>query len=459
MSKRTEIIEELKAIFSLAWPVMGAQFLQLSMVFVDNVMVGHLGAEPLAALALASSLFSMLFVMGIGVLTAMSPMVAQAFGGNAYEKIGLITRQGLIIGLGLAISFSGILFLSDPIFRFLGQDPKLFPVAKEYLRVVGLAFPAFYCYIAIRQTTEGTSFTKASFIVALIGSLVNIVADYCLVFGKFGFPRLEVRGAAFATTAVSWAMLGSMLVYLKITGFSKKFCLWGGSFRPHRETISEALRLGIPLGGMWLFEVGFFISATLLMGTIGTMELAAHQIALNAASFTFMIPLGLSIALGIRVGQFVGKDDWQGVRRAGAAGFVACVVIQLILAMIFLLFARQIASIYTNEKELIEFGASFLMIAGAFQLFDGIQVVGSGSLRGLKDTKIPLGINIFSYWMIGLPVIWLLTFRIGVKPYGIWWGILAGLFVASVLHHTRFYLLTRRKDYSKPTSVASGAQS
>ncbi len=436
------MFQECQTTLRLAGPVMGAQFLQFGMVLTDNIMVGRLGPSPLAAMAMATALFSFIFIFSIGILSALSPLVSQAHGAKDDARIGPVTRQGLRICLALSVVIIFAFKASPPLLHWLKQEPQLIPVAKAYLDAVCWGIPAALGYLCLRQLTEGVLDTKPSLLIALIGLLLNIVADYALIFGNLGLPRLEVVGAGYATAIISWAMFLAMLLYILVRPTYKKFGLFRPPFKTEWRTIGEILRLGLPLGGIWVCEVGFFVTNTLLMGTIGTLELAAHQVAINAASFTFMIPLGLSIGVSIRVGHYIGEKNWSGVRRGGNAGFILAFLFMSLSAFCFLVFPAQITRIYSNDVQLLEITVQFLMIAGAFQLFDGLQVVGVGALRGLKDTRVPLLATIVSYWLMGLPFGYFIAFHTAAGPQGLWWGMVLGLSTAALLHFSRFRWLT-----------------
>lgn len=422
----------------LALPLMGAQLLQLSMVFVDSVMVGHLGAEPLAAMAIASTFYTILYLSALGVLSAVGPLVGQAHGGGEGEGVGVIFKQGAIIAVAFGVAGGLSCVVSEPVLRLLGQREELVVIAGRYLDVAGLALLPQLVFVCLRQLTEGTSDTRPSFWAAALGAAVNAIADYALVFGKWGCPALGVVGAALATVLVSWVMALSLGAYVWLGPRQRTRRAFARPWRYDGRIAAELFRVGIPASGAIVGEVAYFGATTFLMGTLGSHELAAHQIALNAASFTFMIPLGLSFAVAIRVSQARGRKDALAVKRAGRSGLALTAAIQCVAATAFLVFPEMITRLYTPDATLQSSATTLLRIAGVFQCFDGLQCVGLGALRGLKETRAPFLTALVSYWLIGLPVGGLLTFALDRGPVGLWHGMVVALGVAAFLHLRRF---------------------
>lgn len=434
---------ESKKLLHLAWPIMGAQLLQVSMVFTDNLMVARLGPASLGSLAIAGTVFFLFIIVSMGVLSALSPMVSQAFGRGSYEEIGRLVRQGLRIGMGLSAITILIFYYSDFIFNLLGQDPELMPMARQYLVAVSWGIPAQVGYICLRQYTEGVGDTKPSIVIAGVGSLVNVLADYVLIYGKYGFPELGVKGAGYATSLVVWTMFLCLFAYVQFSDRYKKFGLWKGPFQADLQTMKRVLSIGFPVSCAMISEMGFFAASTITMGIIGKIQLAAHQIAINAASFFFMIPMGLSLATTIRIGHRVGAGDLIGARQTGKVAFVVTTLMQIFFAIIFIFFPDYIMHLYTDRTELLALAVSFVQLAGLFQIFDGLQIVGIAALRGLTDTRIPFWNTVLGFWLVGFPIGLLATFVWNVGAWGIWLGLLVGLAVSASLHLVRFYRLTK----------------
>lgn len=433
---------EATSILRLAWPVMGAQCLMLSMVFVDNVMVGHLGPEPLGAMAMASVVYGIFFVTSIGLMSALSPLISQAFGAKDFDKVGFYFRQGLYVAGFCAAAAILLITQSDHLLALLGQKAKLIPIARTFLRAIAWGTPAQMAYVCIRQYTEGTSDTPPSIITVGIGTIINALLDYGLIFGNWGFPKLGVAGSGYATASVQWAMALAMFGYVSVSPKYLRYRFWKGSFAFDWTAIKEIFGLGLPLAGGMISEVAFFGGSTLVMGTIGTRELAAHQIAMNAASFTFMIPLGLAIAAAIRIGQLTGMKNLEQVRVAGQVSLRLTVLLQLISASCFILMPTLISRMYTSSVDIIALSTRFLVVAGIFQIFDGLQVMGINLLKGISDTRRPFINSFVSYWVVGAPSALALTFPLKIGPTGLWYGMLVGLASASLLHWLRFRALT-----------------
>ena len=425
---------------------MGAQLLWVSMVFVDSIMVGRLGAEALGSIAMAGTINGFFYVFSIGILSSMGPIVSHAFGAVRPDEIGRAVRQGFRVAIVLSV-FQILMFqLGDVILRALGQQEALIPVAHEYLQVISWGIPAQVGFVCLRQYTEAIGDSLPSVIVVGIGALLNVILDPILIFGFLGFPRLEVAGAAYATAILSWVMFFTMLFYVTVGRRYQAYGLWKGPWRTDWKMIGEILRIGVPASGSMLSEMTFFGATTLIIGTMTASALASHQIAINAASFLFMIPLGLSFAVSIRIGQTLGAGNRKGAEVVGTNGYILVLLLQSMSAVLFLFFPELIVRVYTNDLSLMDLAVSMLRIAGIFQLVDGLQVVGIGILRGMKDTKVPFLASLFAFWLIGFPLSWYLSFHTTVGAKGCWWGMVVGLSLASALHYFRFRHLHCHSD-------------
>ncbi len=443
--------KELKALTLLAWPIVGTQLLHLTMQVVDSVLVGHLGVDPLAAIGMASAYYSILLCTCLGFLSALGPLISRAAGAGHYLQAGRLFKQGWLVALTLSfVLIAGNLF-SPVVFRAMGQPAALIPIAAEYLRIISFGAPAALTFIALRQFTEGTSNTKPSIVTAAFGSLIHILLAYALIYGKFGLPALGTKGAAIGTTAAYWGMTLALAAYTKWAPEMKKYSAWSGSYTFDRKVIGEIARIGAPMSGSWLSEVGFFSCSTIAAGLIGTHSLASHQIALNATSFVFMVPIGIGFAVAIRVGSFVGRRDTVGFKRAANVGLMLTVLYESLTAMLFLTCAPFIAKLYTRDPLLVPLAVSLLQIAGLFQLFDGFQAVCLGILRALKDTRVPFLNTIISFWLLGAPLSYLLTFKLKWGTTGLWFAMVLGLASASWLHWRRVQKISL--NYAYPDSL------
>lgn len=420
---------------------MGAQVLSMSMSVVDNVVVGRLGRAPLAAMAMGVALYSFAFVIAIGLLSAVSPLVSSLVGAGQPERVGPTVHRGLLLSIVLAGGMVYVFHVSDHVLLALGQDPALVPLARQFLVSAAWGAPAVTGFVALRQFTEGVSDTRPSMIISGVAALLNPLVDITLILGWGPFHGMGLQGAGYALAVPNWLMVTLMLGYLRLNPRYRQYRFWDPADAPGRS-LRDILRLGLPLSGSLLSEVSFFASATLLMGTLGTRNLAAHQIALNACSFAFMVPLGLSMAIAIRVSEAVGRGDMAGARRAGHSGALLTLITQAISATCFLLLAHAIVRLYTGDEAVVETAAGLLRIGGFFQLFDGLQVVGMGMLRGVMDTRVPFIASLLSYWVVGVAAGLFMTFRLHWGPVGLWYGMVVGLGCAALAHQWRFQRVT-----------------
>lgn len=436
------ILDEVKATFRLGWPIVGAQLLWMSMFVVDNIMVGQIGKEALGSLAIAASLVSFISTGIIGILAAVSPMVSQAFGAEKHSEIGVVVRHALALSLLFSLVEIGVYWFSEPLMVMLGQDPVLSMGGQDYLRAFTWGVPAKVAFICLRHFTEGTSDSIPSIAIAAIGSIVNAIFNYALIFGNWGFPALGLAGAGHSTSAVHWLITLTMVGYIFANKNYQKFEFFKVISLDLRR-FWDILVLGVPMGAAILCELSFFVSTTFLAGLIGIVPLASHQIALTAASFTFMAPLGLSFAVCIRVAQAMGRGDLALARTSGTAGIILGASISFISALVFLAIPEVIVGFYTSEPDVIALAVTLLRVAGIFQLFDSIQVCGMGMLRGLKESKVPFINTMIAFWVIGFPLALLTVFEWEMGAIGLWIGMLVGLGLAAIAHLVRFYRVTK----------------
>ncbi len=464
MVARQQIVPESRSILALGLPLIGAQLAQISMNFVDTVMAGNYHPDDLASVAIGSSFFMPLFTVVIGILMALSPIIAQLFGARNLNLVGKKVRQGF--WLALILSVPGIVLLNnlDPVMGLMGFSPEVTTITSGYLFAISWGVPAAFCFMVLRFFNEALGATRPALYVTLIGLAFNILGNYTLIYGRFGFPELGAVGTGWATAIVFWVMFLVMLAYTLWKPAYRRFRLLDDIRLPERRHIGEILRIGTPIGISMGMETSMFAVVALMMGAMGTTIVAAHQIAINVASITFMIPLGLSMAITVRVGQLYGKQQlWQS-RIAGFTGIGICTAIMCIAALIMILFPGHIAGIYTSDPDVITMAASLLIMAAIFQISDGLQVGGSGALRGLKDTRVPMFVNLTAYWIIGIPTGYTMGIIFGWGPAGLWAGLIAGLTVAAILHNIRFFRITKsfitgppRKPVAAGTETESGA--
>jgi MATE family multidrug resistance protein len=439
---------EFRATFALAWPLVIAQVAQNALQATDVIMMGWLGPKALAAGTLANSFIMPLFLFGVGVTGAVAPLTAQARGRRDIKAIRRVVRQGFWAAILLALLLAPIMLQIRTIYGWLGQDLTLAARAEEYIQIAILMLAPAMGVIVLRSLLSTFDATRIILVITLGGVVVNAIANYLLMFGNFGLPRLELRGAAIATVLTNLFMLGVMLTYVLRHRRFRRFNILIRFWKPDWPRFREIFRIGTPIGLTVLAEVGLFAAAVILMGRLGTDELAAHAVALQCASLAFMVPLGLGIAATVRVGIAYGRQDPEGIRKAGWTSFMLGTGFMAVSALSFTLFGSAIVSVFLDPKlpenqNALVLAATYLAIAGLFQLVDGAQVVAAHALRGLSDTKIPMFMAIFGYWFVGLPIAWLFGFALNMRGVGIWLGLAAGLAFVAMLLVGRFALRER----------------
>ena len=439
---------EFRALFTLGWPLIVAQLAQNALLTTDVIMLGWLGPKYLAAGALANALFICVQLFGVGVAGAVAPMVAQALGARDRRSVRRTVRQGIWIALILAVGLLPLLWNIGVIYRLLGQDPELTAMAEHFVHyAVWLIFPAFMI-VVLRSFLAAHGATRVVLAITVAGVIVNILADYALIFGNWGFPRLELAGAGIATTSVNVVMLALTIAYVLLSKRFRRYHILHDFFKTDWPRFWEVWRIGLPIGFMLLAEVGLFTCAALLQGWLGQDEVAAHAIALQLSAIAFMVPLGLSQATTVRVGISLGEGNPAGIRTAGWVSLVTTLVFMSTTAATFFIIPDTLVGIFldpTNpaNAHAVTLAASYLIVAGIFQLADGTQVSMGAALRGLSDTKWPLVIALVGYWLIGAPVAYLCGFVFGLRGVGIWYGLALGLAVVAVVLVTRFALRER----------------
>lgn len=439
---------ELRATFALAWPLVIAQVAQNALQATDVIMMGWLGPEALAAGTLANSFIMPLFLFGVGVVGAVAPLTAQARGRRDIKAVRRVVRQGFWAAILIALILVPIMLQFRSIYGWLGQEPVLVARAEQYIQIAVLMLAPAMGVIVLRSLLSTFDATRVILVITVGGVIVNAIANYLLMFGNFGLPRLELRGAAVATVLTNLFMLAAMLAYVLRHRRLKRFNILIRFWKPDWPRFREIFRIGTPIGLTVLAEVGLFATAAILMGRLGTDELAAHAVALQCASLAFMVPLGLGIAATVRVGIAYGRKDPEGIRKAGWMSFALGTGFMTVSALTFIIFGPAIVSLFLDpalpeNRTALGLAATYLVVAGLFQLADGAQVVAAHALRGLSDTKVPMLMAIFGYWFVGLPVAWLLGFVLDLRGVGIWLGLAAALVFVAALLLGRFALRDR----------------
>ncbi|MFD1747061.1 MATE family efflux transporter [Rhizobium helianthi] len=439
----------LKATIGLGIPLVGAQLAQMAINTTDVVMVGWLGTTELAAVVLSSQMFFIVYIFGSGFSNAVMPMVAQAVGRGDQVQGRRCVRMGMWLVLAYGVCTAPILWFSESILLRLGQEPEVAALAQSYLRILQWGmFPALLLMV-LRAFVSALQRGSIVLYVTLGMFCLNAVLDYCLIFGNFGFPQLGLNGAAIASTFANLLGFCCITLYIQRQPQTRTYELFVRFWRPDWAAFREIFVIGLPIGFTILAETGLFAAAALLMGTLGTRELAAHGIAMQLASIAFMIPVGLSQVATVRVGIAYGRDDHLGVRRAAITVLLVGLCFSAIGTALFALFPAQLGGLFLDTRRpdalaVIQLAVPLIIAGGAFQLVDGIQAVASGLLRGLKDTKIPMILALIAYWPIGFVCAWVFAFHFDMRGPGVWIGFVTGLTAAAIFLCLRFYILTKR---------------
>jgi MATE family multidrug resistance protein len=439
-----QIRSDARSILSLGAPLIANNLANAGMTFADTVMAGQLGARELAGLAVGVSYYNLCFFVGLGALMALSPCVAHAYGAKDDRSVTSYLRQSwwLVVTLSVVLMFA--LQKSEPVFGAFGIGAEISPIAVGYNDAVSWGLPAFFGFLALRFTSEGLGITRPIMYIALLGLAVNILGNWLFIYGYWGFPKLGAVGCAVATAIANWLMFGAMFAYLNWHDAYREYAFFKRIEPPNPAILWQILRVGAPIAGSIVAEGGLFVVAGLLMGSMGATSAGAHQIALNYAALMFMIPLAMHSATTIHVGHALGRRDVAAARLAGWVGIVMCGAVMLVSALIIALLNKNIAAMYTNDLDVRDLAAALLLLAGIFQLSDGLQVGAAGALRGFKDTTVPMAITLFAYWCVGFPIAYIFGVQQQRGPVYVWIGLIAGLAVAALLLNFRYVHVAKR---------------
>lgn len=437
----------------LAYPVILGMLGHTFVSFVDNVMVGQLGAAELAAVSLGNSFIFIAMSIGIGFSTAITPLVAEADGEADFNKGKSAFKHGLFLCTVLALVLFVMLLLAKPMMYIMEQPEEVVVLAIPYLDLVAFSLVPLIVFQAFKQFSDGLSLTKYPMYATIIANVLNVLINYVLIFGKFGFPEMGIVGAAVGTLVSRFVMLFYLWFLLSKKQKSKAYVTGIQFLKLSKQALKKIINLGLPSAMQMFFEVGIFTAAIWLSGTLGRNAQAANQIALNLSSMTFMVAMGLSVAAMIRVGNQKGLKDFKALKRIAESIFFLGFILAVIFALTFVVFHKVLPNLYVDydnpvnaldTAEVVKIAATLLLAAAVFQITDSLQVIVLGALRGLQDVYIPTVITFIAYWLIGFPV----SYYLGTPEYygslGIWLGLLAGLSSAAILLYIRFVYLTKR---------------
>lgn len=439
-------ISHLKKNFFLAYPVMLSQLGHMMVNVADSVMVGQLGALPLAGASLANVIFHLLLMFGIGVSYAVTPLVAAADGADDAKTSGELLKHALLINTITGIVLFAIISVGGRGLYYLNQPQDVVDMALPYLNIVTLSMIPLMLFQTFRQFAEGLSYTKQAMIVVIGSNLINVVLNYIFIYGNdnLGVEAMGLNGAGWASfiARVILAIWIALYIYM------------GKNFQPYRPgfaigrysklLLRKLLSLGLPAGFQFVFEVGAFGFAVIMIGWIGTEALAAHQIAINLAAISYMMASGLSAAATVRVGNQLGQKDIPSLRAAAFTIYGMVIVFMAACATVFIAGRYFLPTLYIDDPQVIQTASTLLIIAGFFQISDGVQVVSLGALRGLSDVKIPTALTFVAYWVLALPLGYYLGFELNMGAEGVWYGLLIGLSLVAIVMFWRFNYLTKR---------------
>ena len=431
---------EILRTLQLAIPVVVGMVASFSMNFVDTLMAGRLPDKEiaLAGIATGGAIWSAVLMFVLGVLMALQPVVAQLDGAGDRAEGGAAARQGMWIALAVSIPFVLILRSGGHMLQWMAVGADIVPTAIKYMDAISWGAPAICLLLMLRFFSEGSGYTRPTMYMGLLGILLNVPLNYVLMFGKLGFPPLGAQGCGYATSIVIWAQLLMIFFYIRWHAHFKEFELFRRWDWPQWRSITKLLRIGLPIGTTIFVEGSLFIGAALLIARLGALPASAHLIAINYSALMFMVPLGVASAVTTRVGNALGRGEPEAARYAGLIGLLIVLFTQTLSAATMLLIPGIIVKIYTNDLAITSIAVSLLFYSAIFQYADGIQICAAGALRGLKDTVVPMFINIVAYLLVGLSVGYYLTFNKAMGPAGMWIGMIVGLSIGAVLLMGRF---------------------
>jgi MATE family multidrug resistance protein len=436
---------DMHTIARLGGPLLANNLAITGMSLADTVMAGQLGAAQLAGLAVGVAYWHFFLFIAFGMLMAVSPSVAHANGAKDFDALVRYVRQSWWLASALAIVLVAGLLQVTWVLPAINIAPEILPTAIGYVHAITWGMPACLGFFSLRYTSEGLGRTKPIMYIGLTALLLNVFGNWVFMYGKFGMPRMGAVGCGVATAIAFSFMFVAMALHVRAHRAYRGFNFFARFSPPDPRVLRELLRVGAPIAGSILAEGGLFVTAALMMGAMGAVSASAHQIALNYASFMFMVPLAVSSATTIHVGHTLGRGDARRARAVGVLGICMCAALMFVSAVLIVLLSDGIAALYTRDVAVRDLAATLLLMAALFQLSDGIQVGAAGALRGFKDTTIPMALCVFSYWIVGFN----LAYQLGVArdggPIYVWLGLIVGLTVSAVLLVSRFLKISKRQ--------------
>ena len=437
-----KLSQHIKDNLNLSFPIMISQLGHITVGVADSLMIGNVSIPQLAAVSLSTSIFGFILLFCIGLSYGITPLIASKKSDKNY--ISMTFYNGMYLNMFFTILLVVITIYSKYLLQYLGQDEEVLFHTYRYLDIIAISLVPLMLFQTFKQFIEGLGFTKPAMYISIFSNVINILLNAVLIFGLFGFPRLEIIGAAYATLISRVLMFFIIFIYcLNSKRFQEYILRLNISF--NYISFRAIFGIGFTSGLQYIFEVGAFTVATVIIGSIGAIQLASHQIALNLASISYMIASGIGSASMISLGHYYGEGDSAEIRKSGYSNFILVLILMCISAFIFIVFRDILPTLYVDDYEVISLASSLLIIAGLFQLSDGVQAVGLGVLRGIRDTKTPTLVTFISYWVIAIPLSYYLGIISNYGLFGVWIGLSVGLTIAAVFHVLRFNYLTSAK--------------
>ncbi len=429
---------------SLAGPLIINNLAVAGMQIADTMMAGQLGAESLAAVAVGGSVWFLGFTVGLGLLMAISPIAARHYGAGSRELIGRYTRQGIYLGVALGLLLIALIWLfADSLLLMIGIDEAFRDTTVGYVHAIIFGAPAIFVFLALRFTTEGIGRTRPIMFTSVFSLVCNVFLNYVFMYGHFGAPALGAVGCGLASAITMWIVMTALAAHMVISKHYRPLKIFSRVAPLRPNVLREIIVLGFPIAMSITAEAGLFNAVSILMGTRGAAIAAAHQIAISFAATMFMVPLALSSAITIRLGHALGAGNAQAARFGGALGILICAMFMTCTAAFLLVFRDLVVSAYTNDPSVTSIAVSLLLMAAVFQVADGVQIGAAGALRGYKDTRMPMAVNIFAYWILAFPLAYMAAVTFKSPPSYVWGGFIIGLTTAAILLTWRFAWVSR----------------
>jgi multidrug resistance protein, MATE family len=435
--------QHIKETVLLSLPLVATQIGHVFTGMADNYFLGQIGKTELAAGVFSNGIFVLLLVFCIGMSFASTPLVSSAYIKGDVQRKALLFKNALILNLIVSVIAFLLLFFLSPLMIYLGQPQDVVELAKPFFSVLVFSMIPVSLFFTCKQYAEGLSNTRAAMYISIIGNLLNIVLNYCLIYGKWGLPELGYMGAAWATFIARCFMGGAFLWYVFINPKTNDIKQFFSKVKVGGEALRSLRKIGINTGMQFTFEVAAFVIALFMAGTFGKEQIDSHGIAITLASFTYMFASGIASASTIRVSSFAAKQNKPELKRAGNIAVLLVLLCMGIFALIFVIFSHWLPSLFTKDPEILKLSSSLLLIAAVFQLFDGLQVTSIGILRGMEDVKFPTYVTLIGYWVLALPLAYFLGFTCKLEVIGIWWALTFSLIFAGVVLYWRFWKLTK----------------